>query len=200
MTSILKADTIQDTDGNNIINESGNTITIGASGDTTNIIGTLQNDGAAVGGNLKPAFSAYRASTQTISDATWTKVQFDTEVLDSDGTYDNSTNYRFTPASTGYYLINANVSLMTSAGANLMLDNYIQIYENGAEAAVSQNYGNSSSKDSWGQHNLSCIIHSDNASDYYEIFAYADISSGSVEVAGNATKQFSSFNAFKLIL
>ena len=50
MTSILKADTIQDTDGNNIINESGNTITIGASGDTTNIVGTLQNNGAAVGG------------------------------------------------------------------------------------------------------------------------------------------------------
>jgi len=34
MTSILKADTIQDTDGNNIINESSDTITIGASGDT----------------------------------------------------------------------------------------------------------------------------------------------------------------------
>ena len=50
MTSILKADTIQDTDGNNIINESGNTITIGASGDTTNIVGTLQNNGSAVGG------------------------------------------------------------------------------------------------------------------------------------------------------
>ena len=31
MTSILKADNIQDADGNNIINESGNTITIGAS-------------------------------------------------------------------------------------------------------------------------------------------------------------------------
>jgi hypothetical protein len=34
MTSILKVDTIQDTAGNNIINESGDTITIGASGDT----------------------------------------------------------------------------------------------------------------------------------------------------------------------
>ena len=56
MTSILKVDTIQDADGNNIINESGNTITIGASGDTTNIIGTLQNDGAAVGGTNTPAF------------------------------------------------------------------------------------------------------------------------------------------------
>ena len=65
MTSILKVDTIQDADGNNIINESGNTITIGASGDTTNIIGTLQNDGAAVGGlaiadkfRLSAAYSA----------------------------------------------------------------------------------------------------------------------------------------------
>ena len=56
MTSILKADNIQDADGNNIINENSNTITIGASGDTTNIIGTLQNNGASVGGTNTPAF------------------------------------------------------------------------------------------------------------------------------------------------
>jgi hypothetical protein len=37
MSSILKVDTIQDQDGNNIINESANTITIGASGDTITI-------------------------------------------------------------------------------------------------------------------------------------------------------------------
>jgi hypothetical protein len=37
MASILKVDTIQDQDGNNIINESANTITIGASGDTITI-------------------------------------------------------------------------------------------------------------------------------------------------------------------
>ncbi len=48
MTAILKVDTIQDTAGNNIINESSDTITIGASGDTTNIVGTLQNNGSAV--------------------------------------------------------------------------------------------------------------------------------------------------------
>jgi len=48
MTAILKVDTIQDTSGNNIINESSDTITIGAAGDTTNIIGTLQNNGSAV--------------------------------------------------------------------------------------------------------------------------------------------------------
>ena len=27
----------------------------------------------------------------------YTKVQFDTEVFDTDNAYDNSTNYRFTP-------------------------------------------------------------------------------------------------------
>ena len=48
MTAILKVDTIQDTAGNNIINESSDTITIGKAGDTTNIVGTLQNDGAAL--------------------------------------------------------------------------------------------------------------------------------------------------------
>ena len=48
MSSILKVDEIQDTSGNNIINESSDTITIGASGDTTNIIGTLQNNGSAL--------------------------------------------------------------------------------------------------------------------------------------------------------
>jgi hypothetical protein len=37
MTSIIKVDTIQDQDGNNIINENANTITIGASGDTITI-------------------------------------------------------------------------------------------------------------------------------------------------------------------
>ena len=37
MSSILKVDTIQDQSGNNIINESADTITIGASGDTVTI-------------------------------------------------------------------------------------------------------------------------------------------------------------------
>tara|TARA_R100000234_G_scaffold91817_1_gene59989 strand:+ start:1271 stop:1840 length:570 start_codon:yes stop_codon:yes gene_type:complete len=91
MTSILKADTIQDTDGNNIINESGNTITIGASGDTTNIIGTLQNNGAAVGGDLTPSFFAYQGSGQVIPHATNTVVTLDTELYDTDNAFSSNT-------------------------------------------------------------------------------------------------------------
>ena len=51
MASILKVDTIQDQSGNNIINESANTITIGASGDTITIPSgaTLANSGIITG-------------------------------------------------------------------------------------------------------------------------------------------------------
>ena len=40
------------------------TITIGASGETINVVGTLQNNGSAVGGVNTPAFFVYKSSTQ----------------------------------------------------------------------------------------------------------------------------------------
>ena len=51
MSSIIKVDTVQDQDGNNIINENANTITIGASGDTITIPSgaTLANAGTVTG-------------------------------------------------------------------------------------------------------------------------------------------------------
>ena len=49
MTAILKVDTIQDTAGNNIINESSNTITIGASGDTVAIPSGATITGSGLG-------------------------------------------------------------------------------------------------------------------------------------------------------
>ena len=51
MTSTIKVDTIQDQDGNNIINENSNTITIGASGDTIVIPSgaTITNNGSQTG-------------------------------------------------------------------------------------------------------------------------------------------------------
>jgi hypothetical protein len=48
MAAILKVDTIQDTSGNNIINENANTVTIGKAGDTVNVVGTLQNNSSAL--------------------------------------------------------------------------------------------------------------------------------------------------------
>ncbi len=92
MTAILKVDTIQDTSGNNIINESSDTITIGASGDTTNIIGTLNKDGVAVANT--PAFRVTMSGDQNFSNNTNTKINFNTVDFDTDSAYD-TTNKRF---------------------------------------------------------------------------------------------------------
>jgi hypothetical protein len=70
MTSILKVDTIQDQSGNNIINESSDTITIGASGDTVNIVGTLQNNGSG----LVSGFTLGTKVTASGTDVTFTGI------------------------------------------------------------------------------------------------------------------------------
>jgi hypothetical protein len=49
MASIIKVDTIQDQDGNNIINENANTVTIGKSGDTV----TVASGATFVGGGIE---------------------------------------------------------------------------------------------------------------------------------------------------
>ena len=81
---------------------SGGTLTI-ASG------GTLANSGTVTGlGDNTPSFQAYLSSDQTsVTHATWTKIQFDSEDYDTAGGYDNATNFQYTvPASEGgkYYV------------------------------------------------------------------------------------------------
>ena len=187
----------------NIETSSGSgTITIGQSGETVSVpsgatINLSNATQTGVGGNLKPAFSAILSANQTASDASWTKVQLNTEILDSDGTYDNSSNYRFTPASTGYYLINAGTTLKFTQ--NTIVDSYLSIYKNGSQGALSEEYGNDSSKETWRNHNLSIIVNVTSTSDYYELYAYGDPSSGSVTIQGDSTIQKTYFNAFKLI-
>ena len=53
----------------------------------------------------KPAFSARRSASQTLSTGVLTKIQFDSEDFDNKSWYDNSTNYRYTPQRAGLYLI-----------------------------------------------------------------------------------------------
>ena len=165
MTSILKADNIQDADGNNIINESGNTITIGASGDTTNVIGTLNKDGVAVANT--PSFYATNGSTdQSINDGTQTKVDFGTEILDSDSAFASS---RFTVPSgaAGKYYLFASVDLLESDSD--MESHNIYFFKNGS-ASVSHVFNNTSSSKIRRISTYFGTIFDLSASDYMEIY------------------------------
>mgnify|MGYP003121442362 CR=1 FL=1 len=139
MTSILKVDTIQDADGNNIINESGNTITIGASGDTTNIIGTLQNDGAAVGGLTEADMWNKRDSDQTISAGTTTTVTGWSRVSGTGyakiGTGLSESSGVFSFGATGIYLINCGITF-GDPDSNNYLNNQIHVTTNNSSYGV----------------------------------------------------------------
>ena len=143
MTSLIKVDTIQDADGNNIINENSNTITIGASGDTTNIIGTLQNNGSALAiGSLTEAdMWNKRDSDQSISGDTTTTVTGWTRVTGTafgklgTGLSYNSSDGVFSFPSTGYYLIGCSLTFRDNAN-NAYMSNQIHTTTNNSSYGV----------------------------------------------------------------
>ena len=184
MTSILKVDTIQDADGNNIINENSNTITIGASGDTTNIIGTLNKDGSAVANT--PAFIAYNSANQSIANTTYTTYQYNTEILDTDNGFNTST-YTYTVPSSGRYNIGAAAKKLSSGSTDRLI---IRLEKNGSNIF----YGESYSKD-----NASVMFNTVlnlSASDALKISIYQN-TGGSVDMEGGSGTNV--FYGFKII-
>ena len=197
MTSIIKVDTIQDSSGNNIINESSNTITVGASGDTTNIIGTLQKDGVAV--TNTPAFFGYLSADQSISDQVWTKVEIDTEEFDTDSDYDNSTNYRFTPTTSGKYFFYASSCLRSTTNATLK-SGRLAFYKNGSAlyggvGELTTNYGVSQ------QVTITASFEMNGSSDYVELYGLVDHVGGASKFESDysGTNRSTFFGAYKLI-
>lgn len=120
-----------------------------------------------------PAFSATGSVGTTIATVTFTKIQCNTEVFDTNLNYDNATNYRFTPTVAGYYQITGAIGLTVSA-SNLL----VTIYKNGSEFAR----GNFSA----GANSIvTSLIYFNGSTDYVELYAYQ--SSGSTQnIAGNA--------------
>ena len=172
----------------NIETSSGSgTITLGQSGETVDLSTatmTLNNTMKAT-----PAFEAYRSSNQTISTGTSTKIQYDTEVFDTDSAYDNSTNYRFTPQTAGKYFIFASAQ----TGSTSDFDDYqILIYKNGstyAQTRVRHHYAE----------NINCqvIVDMNGSTDYVEGFAY-QASGGNLDINGTSYPR-TRFGGYRII-
>jgi len=139
-----------------------------------------------------PAFQATLSSTQSISNSTATKVQFDSEIFDSDGTYDNSSNYRFTPAVAGKYHVTAKVNYADANADDKFEDVYI--YKNGSQAHVHRTRTvGSTGRDKSTE--VNAIVDLD-ADDYLEVFTQHN-SGSSVNINGGSNQCL--FQAFKLI-
>jgi len=150
---------------------------------------------SGAGGVMTPAFEARLASGDvSLSADTSTKLNINDEIYDSNNCYDNSSNYRFTPTTAGKYYVYGSVYYQASATDN-MKSFSTQIKKNGAELKMSYLASPNSGMNS-GTIITSCITDMNGSSNYLELFAFADFSSGTVS-AKSRLDTF--FGAFKII-
>ena len=196
--STLKVDTILKKTGTG-------TITLGQSGDTLAIPSgaTIANSGTATGfGANTPAFHAFLSSNQTgLSNGTNIKVQFDTETLDTDNAYDNSSNYRFTPQTAGKYFFYLQVMTSSAANDNNINYCYSEIKKNGSPITFSMlDYRSNRAGRKMTLLNH-IIVDMNGSSDYVE--GWAELSTnvtGDNRFGGTATGTESFFGGYKLII
>ena len=140
-----------------------------------------------------PAFSASIGSNQTLSDATDTKANFDTERFDTNNTFSSS---RFTPAVAGKYFCYSGCRVGND-GANTLTLSHISFYKNGSAYLINTTptiifNASSSAINNYGAMVTQTIDLDSN--DYVEVYIQCDTSTGSPDLLNG-----SFFGAYKLI-
>jgi hypothetical protein len=112
-----------------------------------------------------PAFSAYNNANQTLSTNTTTKIQFNTEVFDTNSNFDATTNYRFTPTVAGYYLVSSQIAC-TSANSSEIT---IKLYKNGSDYTRLGRLAPTGQTVYFGN---SALVSMNGSTDYLEMYVY----------------------------
>ena len=137
-----------------------------------------------------PAFAAYLGSNQSISNATITKMNYDTEVYDTDSAFDTST-YTFTIPSGGagkYFFF----ARQTVAGAVAGDKNIFYLYKNNSQAALLSRSVGRGDDDSI---QISAFVDA-SESDYFDIRYYHNFGTTKT-VESNSTRTV--FGAYKIL-
>ena len=156
---------------------------------------TRANFVSGVGGVNTPAFYGELGSTQSVSDNTATKVEISSETFDTDNCYDNSTNYRFTPTTSGKYFIFGNV-FCDPGNADDLVYGIAYIYKNGSEYARSKlDFRNNGGRDA--SISVSALVSLNGSSDYVELYGNTNAAdnSGTTFFPSNTTF----FGGYKII-
>ena len=194
-------DTVSGTSTLQVGSTNTTTINLGVSGDTINVPSgvTIANSGTATGfGEANtPNFYAYGVD-QAVSDNTTTKLQFSTEVVDSDSAFDTS-NYRFTVPSGkgGLYFFNLtfrfNGSPLSQVNVNFQVNGTNVTSSYTYSGNVNTNIYNSMTYISRNQ----TIVRNLSAGDYVEAHAFFDVASGS-SLQCDTRENIGEFSGFRI--
>ena len=142
------------------------------------------------GGVNTPYFLAFANANASISHATYTKVEIDTEVVDTDSKFETS-NYRFTPTVAGYYIIGGFVRFDSATSTE---DCMIGIHKNG-----SVYYKHVEGKSNVTTKHINQVVYLD-SNDYVELYCYQNSgSSQNINGAGSMDSVSATFYGYKLI-
>ena len=149
---------------------------------------------AAAGGTNTPYFEAKMSATQNLTDDTWTKLNYNTEVFDSASAYDTSA-YRFTPQTAGKYFCYLMV-VFDAQGVDKFHSARAGIYKNGSayKEDYYDNYDNYFGYGTTGT--ISVVIDMNGSSDYIEPYGRFNVTSGTGRINNDSN---SIFGAYKLI-
>ena len=111
-------------------------------------------------------FRVYKSSAQNTSNGAFVKVQFNTESFDSNGDYDNATNYRHTAPVAGRYFYGGGVC-MSSTSTSIWITS---LYKNGTEYGRGTDHRTAATNRLGLTHDFAEMA----ANDYMEIHQYAD--------------------------
>ena len=189
MTSKIKVNILADGGDNAIITSDGAGSFTASSG--------LASSVASVGSlNMVPAFFAYMSGDQNISNNSMTKAQFNTEDFDTDGCYDNSTNYRFTPTVAGKYFVYA--CLTIKAGDYVAYATQLNIRKNGGDYIVDRASTQNNVLFELTMHS-SGVISFNGSTDYVEVFGLSERHEGTAQQSFVAANRRSHFGAYRII-
>ena len=150
---------------------------------------------ATVGGDNKPILSVGLSSTQNLTDNTWATLVFQTELLDADNIYNNSTGIATPTAGTYLMIFAANVGgsasqALDNCGVKFLINSTVYAEQSMNQGGNAGRYGNL----------VTSLIFTFNGSQTVACQAYADITSGTPNVFGGGTERFgATFQMVKLI-
>jgi len=147
-----------------------------------------------------PMFLAYLSSDTAVTNNAQTKVQCNTELFDTAGNYDNSTNFRFTPTTAGKYYVFGNVNMYATGQANLQWL-LTRIWKNGTSSTSTTHMyagytDHRTNNGDAGNSYAGGIFEMNGSSDYIELYTYPSFSSGTPVASAGTSGSY--FGAFKL--
>ena len=179
---------------NEIIKQSGSSITIGESGDTITLPSTATLTNFPTNTPLVQA--GFAARTQEIGSGSDTEIVYTAITKETpSGKFSTSTG-RFTPGVTGFYYVNALARIVMGDNSGEMGN--LQIRVNGSASTTGSTQG-ATFRQHWGDNNANSLTVSDiveltSVTDYISVYIYQNSGSGKI-----LEPDHTNFSAYRLI-